>query len=236
MPVVQNSMEPCFLGWRLHEHNDDIEKKIQSLHASRPLTHLFEHLSISLVFILTFVFLNKNKCFCQIHRKFTAMLSNSKCCSHSQPLFPLTQIALLVFLSSSFSIICTSLIPCREIGLLYPGNVTASAALPILTCACNCCVSKQWVYGCHCLGFLTCVQTLIFLRHPTAHRGCVNTIRQSALKVGLQWKIPCCTWEPNPHQYCAWRLGPMLYQLSYPPWTLGWPWCCAHSHAPHFRS
>ena len=41
-------------------------------------------------------------------------------------------------------------------------------------------VSKEW-YGCQCLGFLMCVQMLI---HATAHGGCTNTVRESALKVG----------------------------------------------------
>ena len=40
------------------------------------------------------------------------------------------------------------------------------------------CVSRQW-YCCQCLGFLTCAQTLM---HATAYGGCMDTIRESALK------------------------------------------------------
>ena len=46
-------------------------------------------------------------------------------------------------------------------------------------------VSKQW-YGCQCLAFLTCAH---MLRHVIAHRGCSDTVRQSALEVD---------WEKNP--------------------------------------
>ena len=36
----------------------------------------------------------------------------------------------------------------------------------------------------------------------TAHNGCVNTIRVSALK-GDWDNIPCCTGKSNPHLYCT---------------------------------
>ena len=47
--------------------------------------------------------------------------------------------------------------------------------------------------------------------HAIAHRGCTDTIRESALKVDSGRKIPCCTRESKLHQR---RVGPLLYQLS----------------------
>ena len=49
-------------------------------------------------------------------------------------------------------------------------------------------VSRQW-YGCQCLGFLTCTQMLM---HAIAHRGCTDTVRESALKAD---------WDKNPLPY-----------------------------------
>ena len=45
-------------------------------------------------------------------------------------------------------------------------------------------------------------------------RGYMDTVRESALKVGSGRKIPCCTEELNLHWQHA---GLMLYQLSYIP-------------------
>ena len=45
-------------------------------------------------------------------------------------------------------------------------------------------------------------------------RGCVDTVRESAVKVDSGRKIPCRTGESNLRQH---RAGPMLYQLSYIP-------------------
>ena len=45
-------------------------------------------------------------------------------------------------------------------------------------------------------------------------RGCTDTVRESALKVDLERKIPCRTGESNLRQ---WRAGPMLYQLGHIP-------------------
>ena len=70
---------------------------------------------------------------------------------------------------------------------------------------------QQW-YGCQCLGFLTCAQMLM---HVIAHGGCTDTIRESALHVDSGTKIPCCTRDSNPPQYCTWPLSRALYQLSY---------------------
>ena len=46
---------------------------------------------------------------------------------------------------------------------------------PTYQCVQHFCVSKQW-YGCQCLGFLMST-------HVTAHRGCMDTVRESALEV-----------------------------------------------------
>ena len=73
-------------------------------------------------------------------------------------------------------------------------------------------VSKQW-YGCQCLGFLTRAQMFL---HAIAHRGCRDTVRESALTADSGRKIPCCTGDSNRHQDCAWHFSRMLYQLSYP--------------------
>ena len=49
------------------------------------------------------------------------------------------------------------------------------------------------------------------------HMGAVPmNARRSALKVDSGRKIPGCTRESNPHKYCAWFCGLMLYQMSYP--------------------
>ena len=44
--------------------------------------------------------------------------------------------------------------------------------------------------------------------------GCMDTVRESALKVNSGKQIPCHTGELNLHQRCA---GPVLYQLNYIP-------------------
>ena len=74
-------------------------------------------------------------------------------------------------------------------------------------------VSKQW-YSCQRFkGFLTCVQMLM---HATAHGGCTDTVRESALEDNSRRKIPCRTGDSNPRQYCAWLFSRTLYPLSYP--------------------
>ena len=72
-------------------------------------------------------------------------------------------------------------------------------------------VSKQW-YGCQCWGFSRCAQ---ILTHAIAHGGCRDTVRKSALEADSGRKIPCCTWDSNPHQYncCARLFSRTLYQL-----------------------
>ena len=50
--------------------------------------------------------------------------------------------------------------------------------------------------------------------HAIAHRGCTDTVRESALKVDSGRKIPCRTRESNLRRQ---RAGLMLYHLSYIP-------------------
>ena len=52
------------------------------------------------------------------------------------------------------------------------------------------------------------------LMHANAHGGCTDTVRESALKVAWEEKIPCRTGESNLPQR---RAGAILYQLSYIP-------------------
>ena len=60
--------------------------------------------------------------------------------------------------------------------------------------------------------------------HVVAHEGCINTVRESALKVDSERTIPCRTRESNPRPYCSWLFGPMFHPLSYiatpKPWSV----------------
>ena len=59
--------------------------------------------------------------------------------------------------------------------------------------------------------------------HAIAHGGCTDTVRKSALEADSGKKIPCCTRDSNPRQYCAWLLSRTFYQLSYSrPQALGY--------------
>ena len=49
------------------------------------------------------------------------------------------------------------------------------------------------------------------LMNVTAHVGCANTVRESALKVDSGRKITCRTWESNPRLYYTM----LLCQLNY---------------------
>ena len=51
----------------------------------------------------------------------------------------------------------------------------------------------------------------------TAHGGCTNTVRESALKVGPRTKISCLTRESNLRQYCTWLFCLTLHQPSHIP-------------------
>ena len=48
---------------------------------------------------------------------------------------------------------------------------------------------------------LTCAQ---MLKHATAHGGCTDTVRQSALEADSGRKVPCHTGDSSPRSYCAW--------------------------------
>ena len=70
----------------------------------------------------------------------------------------------------------------------------------------SCCKSSAThsyfcVYGCKCLGFLMCAESLM---HALACRGCMDTVTESALKVDPGRKNPCHTRDLSPHQHCAW--------------------------------
>ena len=52
------------------------------------------------------------------------------------------------------------------------------------------------------------------LMHAAATWGCMDTVREFALKVDSMRKIPCSTGKWNLFQRCA---DPTLYQLSYIP-------------------
>ena len=82
----------------------------------------------------------------------------------------------------------------------------AEAALPIPVGVCSqICMSKQW-YSCQCMGFLTRAPILI---HAVAHRGCMDTVRESALELD---------WGKNPLLHHA--LKPYLYGTRFFSWTL----------------
>ena len=75
-----------------------------------------------------------------------------------------------------------------------------SSATHFYQCVQCFCVSRQW-RGCQSFG--------IFKVHTDFDacgwtRGCTDTVRESALKVGSGEKISCRTWDSNPRQHCAW--------------------------------
>ena len=79
-------------------------------------------------------------------------------------------VVVVAFLNTSFNL-CSL----REIWVALPGYGTAAtrAVLPIPVSMCSIFMSKQ-LYGCQCLGFLTCAQVL---RHAIVHWGCTDTVR-----------------------------------------------------------
>ena len=105
-------------------------------------------------------------------------------------------------------------VPCEKRGWPYSVRRISrkSSATHSYRCVQYFPVSEQ-CYGCQCLGFLTCTHMLM---HAIAHRGCTDTVRQSALKADTDRKIPCRTGDSNPRQYCTWLFNRTLYQLSYP--------------------
>ena len=74
-------------------------------------------------------------------------------------------------------------------------------------------VSKEWCLAASVRDFVTCAQMLM---HATAHGGCEDIVRESALEADSGRKIPFRTGDSNPRQYRAWLLRRTLYPLSYP--------------------
>ena len=109
-----------------------------------------------------------------------------------------------IYFVNLFSLFCfcfyTSylILPCKKFGSPYLGKAStaaARAALPIHTSVCvyfRQCVQTM-LYGCQCLGFLTCAQMLM---REIAHGGCTDTMKGCALKVNPWRKIACCTGKP----------------------------------------
>ena len=102
------------------------------------------------------------------------------------------------FFFSSFLIFHCSL---REIWFTLPeqGAAATRAALPIPISVCCISMCPNNGMAASVCGFLTHTQML-----SHAHRGCTNTVRESALKVDSGRKIPCCIRDLNPHQHCTW--------------------------------
>ena len=74
-------------------------------------------------------------------------------------------------------------------------------------------VSKHW-YGCQCVWLLTFAKMMM---HAIAYWSCVNTIRESALKVNSGRKcMPLLHWGIKPASVLRLVFGLKLYQLSYP--------------------
>ena len=61
-------------------------------------------------------------------------------------------------------------------------------------------------------GILMCAQMLM---HMTAHGGCMDTVRESALGADSGREIPCHTWDSNPPRYCTWLSRWTPYKQSY---------------------
>ena len=49
------------------------------------------------------------------------------------------------------------------------------------------------------------------------HRDCIDTLRESILKVDSGRKIPCRTGNSNPRQYCAWLFSRSLLPTELSP-------------------
>ena len=79
-----------------------------------------------------------------------------------------------------FVVLNTSFIPCGKFRWPCLGKTTAAtrAALPIPTSVCCIFMCPENGNSCQCLGFLTCVQMLMY---ATTHEGFTNTIREYAL-------------------------------------------------------
>ena len=70
--------------------------------------------------------------------------------------------------------------------------------------------------------FLTHAQMLM---HATAHWGCADTVRESALTVDSGRKIPFLAEDSNPRQHCAWLFpSRTIYHGNSCPSRLWWGW------------
>ena len=99
------------------------------------------------------------------------------------------------------------------VGSLVMGVSVLDSSVGLAIDVCVCVYSIFMWYGCQCLGFLMCAQMLM---HAIAHEGCMNAVKESALK-GDRQEYPLlhqsrelkpghCRWC----QYCAWPFEPVL--------------------------
>ena len=102
-------------------------------------------------------------------------------------------------------------VPCRKLGYLTWVRHNRHKSSATHSCQCVQClhVSKQWC-DCQSFGFLTCAQIMM---HMSAHGGCTDTVRESALEADSGRKSHAA---PGTRAHCS--IGPRfsVYQLSYP--------------------
>ena len=116
------------------------------------------------------------------------------------------------------SVITEPSVTCRKFGLSYLGKAQQlqEQCCPFLLVSAVFSCVQTMVCGCQGLGFLMCAQILI---PAITHMGCTDTVRESALKVDSGRKIPCCTGDWNPCQYCT-----LFFQLdAVPVWAIACP-------------
>ena len=88
------------------------------------------------------------------------------------------------------------------------GNIISRSEIPTLRLRLQYFrVSRQW-HGCQHLGFLTCAHMLM---HVTAHGGCTNSVRESALKANCWRKALCRTGQWNQSSQ---RAGPVAHSTD----------------------
>ena len=78
--------------------------------------------------------------------------------------------------------------------------MAARAALPVPISMSSVLGASKQCYGSRCLEFLMCAQVSM---HAIAHKGCMHTVRESALEADPERKIPCDTGDLNQSPYCA---------------------------------
>ena len=78
--------------------------------------------------------------------------------------------------------------------LCHLGSHIPSSRAVLLCTVCSC---AQQMLHCQCLGLLWCIQVLMYV---IAHRACMNTTRESALRVDSGRKISWHTGDLNLHQ------------------------------------